>query len=161
MNINNLAQRTNFTAGSNAFQDVPFFLTALNIPGFNLSHVQVGGRNSTKMFTSADTVTWNPLSFDMLIDEDFIIYTELMNTIRKNINVDTGDFSNFSFDFWIELNNNKGNKVLKIEFKNCRIESIGDIQLDTQDDATENVLNVSMLYDFYNIDHSVIPVLLV
>lgn len=161
MNVNNLAQKTNFTAGSPAFTNIPFFLTALNVPGFNLGHGLTGGRGGTKSIVSADTITWNSLSLDLLIDEDLKIYTEIMAIIKKNINIDTGNFDDFVFDFWIELNNNKGNKILKLEFKNCRIESVGDIQLDTQDDITEHIMNMSMLYDYYNIESYTVPTLIV
>lgn len=159
MNHNNLSHRSNFIAGSEAFKDVPFMLTTLNIPGISLGHSQVGGRGSSKMFMSADVITWNALSFDMLIDEDFKVYTEVMDIVRKNLNVESGNFANFVFDFWIEINNNKGNKVLKLEFTNCRIESIGDISLDVQDDTTEHTLNISMVYDYYTIENIRIPTL--
>jgi len=159
MNANNLAQKTNFTAGSSAFKNIPFFLTALNIPGFNLGHNQLGARGGARGISSADTIQWNSLSLDILIDEDFKIYTEIMNIIRTNVNVETGNFNDFVFDFWIEVNNNKGNKILKLEFKDCRIDTVGDIQLDTQDDITEHLLNISMLYDYYTIENIVIPTL--
>lgn len=152
MNYNNFAQRTNFIAGSNQFDNVPFFLTNLNIPGIVLSHPEAGGRSSTRMNLSSDTVFFNSLTFDMLIDEDFLIYQELMGIIRKNIDINNGTFKDFCFDFFIELNNNKGNKVLKLYFTNCRIASIGDVQLSTQDDGTEYSLSMEMVYDYYEID---------
>lgn len=161
MNYNNLSQKTNFTAGSSAFTNVPFFITALNIPGFNLGHNQLGARGGSRAISSADTITWNTLSLDLLIDEDLKIYSELMAIIRQNIDANTGNFDDFVFDFWIELNNNKGNKILKLEFKDCRIDSIGDIQLDAQDDITEHIMNFSMLYDYYTIESNTVPTLIV
>lgn len=159
MNMNNFSQKTNFTAGSSAFKNVPFFITTLNIPGFNLNHNIMGARAGTHVLSSSDTITWNALSMDLLIDEDLKIYVELMSVIKKNINIEDGTFNDFVFDFWIDVNNNKGNPILKLNFTNCRIESIGDIELNTQDDATEHMLNFSMVYDFYTIDSSIAPVL--
>lgn len=161
MNYNNLHQKTNFTAGSSAFKNIPFFLTSLNIPGLNLTHNLLGARGGAHSITSADTIAWNALSLDLLLDEDLTIYVELMKIIKQNINVETGKFDDFIFDFWIEINNNKGNKILKLDFTNCRIESIGDIQLDTQDDVTEHLLNFSMIYDYYIIETYTIPTLIV
>jgi hypothetical protein len=161
MNTNNLHQKTNFTAGSPAFKNIPFFLTAVNVPGFSLGHGVTGGRGGTKSVVSADSITWNALSLDLLIDEDLKVYIEMMQIIKKNIDIDNGTFNDLIFDFWIEINNNKGNKILKLEFKNCRIESIGDIQLDTQDDVTEHVINLSILYDYYSIESVTIPTLTV
>jgi len=152
MNYNNLAQKTNWIAGSNAFNNVPFFLTNLNIPGVILNHPEVGGRDSVRMKLSGDTVTYNSLSFDMLIDEDFLIYQELMEIVRKNIGVKSGTFGDFYFDFFIEINNSKGNKVLKLDFSNCRIESIGDIELNAQDGSTEYTMSMELVYDHYEIE---------
>jgi hypothetical protein len=154
MNYNNLAQKTNWIASSPVFKNVPFFLISLNIPGLSLSHPEVGGRDSLRMKLPSDTVTFNSLSFEMLVDEDFLIYQELMNIIRNNIDKDNGTFSDFYFNFFIELSNNKGNKILKLEFTNCRIESIGDIDLNAQDSATEYTLQMSIVYDYFEIENN-------
>lgn len=151
MNYNNLAQKTNFVAGSDKFDTLPFYLTTVNIPGVNFSYPEVGGRGSTRLNLAADTITYNALSFEMLVDEDFKIYHEFMDKIVKNISVKGANFADNTFDFWVEINNNKGNRLFKVEFHNCRIETIGDIMLDTQDDITEYTLPVDIKYDYYEI----------
>jgi hypothetical protein len=113
-----------------------------------------GGRHSTRLNLSADCVNWNSLSFEMLIDEDFEIYKEVHDLIKKNINLKDGTFRDFYFDFFIEISNNKGNKVLRIDFSNCRIASIGDIDLSTQDEATEHTMQVEMVFDYYEIENN-------
>lgn len=152
MNYNNLAQSTNYIAGSDKFKNIPFYLVNVNIPGMTFSHPAVGGRNSTRIKLQADTVTFNSLSFEMLIDEDYEIYKELMSIIRKQISIETGTFGDFTFDFWIEVSNSKGHKVMKLNFSNCRLESIGDINLDTREDVTEVAMSVEIAYDFYEIE---------
>lgn len=150
-NLNNLHQKSNYTAGSDHFKDIPFYLTEVNIPGFTLNHIEVGGRAGTKIFKSADTVNWGELSFTMLIDEDFVIFKEVMGIINDNINYETGSFGDFNFDFWLEIQNNKGNTVMKLEFYNCRVSNIGDIILDTQSTETEHQLNIGLVFDYYKI----------
>ena len=150
MNYNNLAQKTNYTAGSDKLDLLPFYLTSVNVPGVSLSHAEVGGR-AGKFNITGDTITYNALSFEMLVDEDFEIYHEFMDKIMQNVDSEYGTFENVEFDFWIEVNNNKGNKVFKMEFYNCRLESIGDIQLDTQDDLTEYTMSVDLKYDYFKI----------
>lgn len=152
MNYNNLAQSTNFIAGSDKFENIPFFLTMVNIPGMSIQHSQIGGRGGAQINVQGNTMTFNPLSIEMLIDEDFKIYKEVMSIIRKNVNLDNGTFDDFYFDFFIEVNNNKGNKVLKLEFRNCRIESISDVLLNTQDDGTEYTMTIDLVYDYYEIE---------
>lgn len=151
MNYNNLAQRTNWIAGSEKFELVQFYLTSVNIPGISFTLPEIGGRGGARLQLPADTATFSPLSFDMLIDEDFKIYKEFMNIVRKNVSVDNSTFTNDSFDFWIQLNNSKGNTLMKLEFHGCRLESIGDIDLNTTDDSLEQTLNVTIKYDYYEL----------
>ena len=152
MNYNNLAQKTNFIASSDKFENVPFFLTSVNIPGISVANSEVGGKHSAPIKLSGDTITYSSLAFEMLIDEDFLIYQELMAIINKNVDINTGTFSDFYFDFFIELSNSKGNKVLKVDFSNCRIESIGDIFLDTTSEETQYTLSMDIAYDYYKIE---------
>ena len=149
MNYNNLAQKTNYTAGSNKLNLTPFYLTNVNIPGLNFSYPEIGGRFGTKVFMAGDNIQYNTLSFEMLIDEDFNLYNEFFDKVVENINVESGSFADNTFDFWVEINNNKGNKLMKFEFYNCRIESLGDIQLDSQDDITEHNMTVEVKYDYF------------
>lgn len=149
MNYNNLAQKTNFVAGSDKFDILPFYLTSVNIPGINFGYPEVGGRGSARLNLASDTITYNALSFEVLIDEDFNVYHEFMDKVVQNISVERASFADNTFDFWVEVNNSKGNKLFKIEFYNCRVESIGDVLLETQDDITEHTMSVEIKYDYY------------
>lgn len=151
MNYNNLAQKTNYIAGSDKLKLLPFYLTAINIPGVTFGLPEVGGRGGAKALLSSDTITFNGLSIEILIDEDFKVYQEFIDKALKNVNVEDSTFTDEPFDFWVEINNNKGNKIMKFEFNSCRIESIDDIQLDTSDDITEYSMSVSLRYDYFNI----------
>lgn len=152
MNYNNLAQKTNWTAGSPSFDKMEFYLTNVNIPGINFDHPEVGGKSSSKMKLNSDIIQYNNLSLEFLIDEDFQLYVDFMNIVNQHVNIKNGTFKDFCFDFWIEINNSKGNKVLKLDFSNCRLLSIGDINLDTQDDITEHTLSIDLGFDYYQIE---------
>lgn len=160
MNYNNLAQKTNYIAGSDKLELLPFYLTTVNLPGINFNHAEIGGRSGAKLNLTGDTLTFNSLSFEMLLDEDFQIYSEFYDKIAQTINPESGSFASQEFDFWIQINNSKGNSLLKVEFTNCRIESIGDIQLDSQDDTTEMTMPVEIKFDYYKVTRSnSIPIL--
>ena len=85
----------------------------------------------------------------MIIDEKFKLYKELMETVSKTNNPENGTFSIQEFDFWIELRNNKGNKLFKIDFVNAKFESIDDVQLDVTNDEVYNTLSCSIVYDYF------------
>jgi hypothetical protein len=149
MNYSNLAQKTNWIAGSDKFKHLPFYLTFCNIPGINFNHPDAGGSGSAKLNLQGDTLTYNPLSIEVLLDEDFIIYHEFMEKIEQSISVDNASFAPIEFDFWIQINNNNGHKLFKMEFYNCRIENIADIILDSTDETTEYTLPIDIRYDYY------------
>lgn len=158
MNYNNLAQKTNWTAGSDKFPLLPFYLTNVSIPGMNFSVPETGSRFGARINLASDTVTYNSLSFDFLIDEDFEIYKIFYSYIIQSINPEKGTFADKDFNLWLELNNSKGNKILKFEFYNCRIESIGDIELDTTSVETEGTMNLGIKFDYFKlIDSNTMP----
>lgn len=152
MNYHNLAQKTNYIAGSNKLELSPFYITTLNLPGINLSHVELAGRAGSKLNVTGDTITYNTLSIEVLVDEDFKVYHEFMDKIFDNINQTDGTFKTIEFDFWVEVSNSKGNKLFKMNLHNCRVESVGDVQLDSSDDTTEYTLPIEIKYDYYDLD---------
>lgn len=151
MNIHNFAQRTNWTAGSDRFPLIPFYLTSVSIPGMNFSLPEVGGRSGVKINLGSDTVTFNTLNFSFLIDENFEIYKKFYEYLIEFVNIESNKFNNDQFSFWVELNDNKSNKILKFEFYNCRIESIGDIELDTTNPETEITMDLSIKFDYFKV----------
>ena len=154
MNYRNYAQKTNFTCGTETFDLLPFFATSINIPGINFSLPEVGGKFGTRINVSSDSIAFNSLSIEVLLDEDYKIYKEIMEVVFTHINVESGTFAEFDFDFWCEVNDDMGAKVMKIEYYNCRIESVGDLSLDTSDDTTEQVFSLEIKFDYFKIIES-------
>ena len=150
-NINNLAQKTNFIAGSNTLKIAPIFVTTVSIPAMTLSHPEIGGRFGSKLHISSDYATFNQISLECLIDEDFRILSEILKNIRDNYSPKNGTFTNNSFDFWLQLNNSKGNPILRFDFENVRITSFGEINLTTQDDTNSGTFSIDLMYDYYDL----------
>lgn len=156
-NIHNYAQTTNYTAGSNALELTSLYLTSVNLPGINFAHPEIGGRSGARLSLSGDNIVYNALSFELLIDEDFNVYHEFMDKVFGSLNPEDGTFESKEFDFWVEINNSKGNRLFKIEFYNARVENISDIPLNSQDDITEFNMSVDVKYDYYKIIKDVVP----
>lgn len=158
MNYNNLAEQTNFIAGSSAFKHIPFFLSSITVPEMSVDHPEIsGGRFSHNIKLAGDTIKYGTLSFEMLIDENLLIYDEIYNLIKSNTNPDNNTFGDFMFDFFIEMNDNKGHSVLVFHFDNCRISSIGSLNLETSDDNPYYKLSMEMMFDkFYPVRQRVI-----
>ena len=159
LNQRNYSQKSNFVCGSNVLSSLPFYAQTVNLPGVNFSLPEVGGRSGTRINLNSDTITFSELSIDIIIDEDYTIYKDIMNLVFTKINPETGTYVDFSFDFWIELLDDMGNKVMKIEYYNCKIESVGEASLDSMDDSTENVFSLSLKFDYFKIINQNIPTL--
>jgi len=152
MNVNNFAQKTNFSAGSEALQLTEMYLQSVNIPGMSFSHPRISGRSGTQLNLTGDTITFNDLSFELLVDENFQIYHEFTNKIFNTVNPLSGSFASIEFDFWVQVNDSKGYPLFKIVFNTCRVESIGDIDLNSTSEETEFLLPVQIKYNYFNIE---------
>lgn len=148
-NTHNLAQRTNIMAGSPVFNLTGFYLQSISLPGVSFSHPEIGGRNGARFTVNSDTVTYGDLSFTILADEKFLVYEELMNIVRDQIDIETGEFTQKVFDLWITVTDNLGNDVMKWDFKNAKIESIGDIQYDYSDEETSFTIDMTLKFDTF------------
>lgn len=150
-NINNLSQKTNYVLGSNELKLVPIFATTVSIPGINFSHPEVGGRFGPKLHVSSDFASFNSISCDCLIDENMKILLEILKIMRNAYSPHDGSFANRSFDFWLQLHNNKGNPVFRIDFNNSRLVNFSDITLSTQDDTNSGTFTIEINYDSYEL----------
>ena len=153
MNLNNLAQKTAWEAGSNKLQLANLYIQNFSIPGISFSHPDIFAHSAVKIGLVADNMSFNECSFDLLIDENYRMYFEIMDIVFKQFNPENGTFANQEFDFFVNLKNQKGENIFTINFFNCRFTSIGDITLSTQGDETYNTLNVSIRYDYYKIEN--------
>lgn len=150
MNYSNLQNLTNYIQVSPQFEHLPFLLLRVNIPGITASVEQISTRGRNRFHIAQDLMEFNQLSFEMLIDEDLKIWLEMQNYLRDRLKRD-GTFDDSPFEFILQINNNKGNKLFNIVFESCRLNSIGDIQLDTTSSQTNHTLQVEISYDQYEI----------
>lgn len=151
MNIHNHFQKTNFLLGSPEWKLGPIYLKDVNIPGVNFSHPETGARFGSRMHVQSDALQFNQLSCTMIIDENLEIYKELVTRIFTSVNQTSGQFASREFPIWIQINNNKGHKVLTLNFVNCKIESIGDIQLTSEDDMPSTEMTADFVYDYFEL----------
>ena len=155
INTRNYSQKTNYKCGSETFDLLPFYATSVTLPGVTQNLPEISGRNGAPISMSPANITFNGLSVSVLLDEDYKIWIELMNKIR--VNPEEGTFNNEYFDFWIEVTNDMGHHVMKIEYYSCNIESITDLELATNDDITEQTFTLEIKYDYFKIIQNNVP----
>lgn len=155
MNYNNLSQKTNYLCGSDELNFGPVYLQSFSLPGMSFSHPELGGsRYGAKLHVQSDSVSYNQLTFTILIDEHFKSYFEFYNKVLNGFNPESGNFANQEFTFWVTLTDSKGYPVFKVDFYSCRISDLGDIEIASNDDTVYNTLSVTCTYDYYKVDNT-------
>ena len=146
-NINNFAQPTNFLCGSGDLDLTQIYCTSVSLPGFNLNNPFVTSGGGSPLNLGGDNIIYNPLSLSLIIDEDYEIYFEFITKLQDSISSTTGIFADRAFDFFINITNAKGITLFKVNFVNARLQSMGDLNLDTSSDETEILLPIELVYD--------------
>lgn len=154
MNTVNYATQTNVMAGSDIFKLTPFFLQQVSIPGISFSHPEVGGGRFGSVGTlNADTINYGDLTIEIIMDESFLVYDEIMGVINKQIDIVTGKFTQKTFDFWVTVTDSFGNELIKWTYHNAKIESISDFQYDYSSEETMFTLSVTLKFDRFEYVH--------
>lgn len=148
-NANNISQKTNFILGSSQIPKTIFMVQTVSIPSISVSHpTGIGGRFGVQLKVGADNSEYSDVTFTILVDEDLIVFKELMKLMQKQVQPGTGVFEDLDWEFWLQANNNKGHELFRIDFVHSRLASIGDISLDSMDDSI-GTMDITISYDYY------------
>lgn len=151
INANNIAQRTNFMLGTSKIPNSVMMVQTVNIPSVSVNHVTgIGGRFGVQLKVGADNSEYSDVTFDVLLDEDLLVLREVLALMQKQVHPGDGVFEDTYWDFWLQVNNNKGHPLFRIDFINSRLSSISDVSLDSMDDG-HNTMSLTISYDWYEI----------
>lgn len=146
---NNLAQSSNYEFGCPDLDFSTKYLIQSNIPGLQISHFETGSRRGAKLHIGGDTVAYNDLALTFLMDEKFELFFEFYDKFMKNFNPEDGTFDIKDFNCYVQINDNQGEPLFKLDFFNCRLNSYDDIALDSQNDQEFFTFSVGVTYDYY------------
>lgn len=145
----NFADASRYLVGSDTLKLTPFYLKDFQIPGVSLSHPELSNRSGTKLHVSADSITFDNLDLNVIIDSEFLTYFELLDWITNTVNVPLGRFSNETdFNLWVRVMDDKYNLRFRLDFHNCRINSLGGINL-SPDTEVGFTVPVNISYDYF------------
>lgn len=151
VNANNIAQRTNFILGTSKIPKSVMMVQTVNIPSISANHVTgIGGRFGVQLKVGADNSEYSDVTFDVLLDEDLLVLREVLALMQKQVHPGDGVFEDTYWDFWLQVNNNKGHPLFRIDFIHSRLSSISDVSLDSMDDG-HNTMSLTITYDWYEI----------
>jgi len=157
INTRNYSQKTNFTCGSSTLDLLPFYVTTLNVPSITTTIQEISGRSGASVNIAPANITFNTLSLEILLDEDYQVFKDVHKHIY--VDVEQGTFECKYFDFWTEFTDDMGKTVMKIEYYGCQVESIGELSLATNDDITEQMFELSLKFDYFKIVNNEVPTL--
>lgn len=150
-NANNIAQRTNFILGTSKLPKSVLMVQTVSIPSISVNHITgIGGRFGVQLKVGADNSEYSDISVDVLLDEDLEVFKEVMQLMQAQVHPGDGIFEDTDWEFWLQINNNKGHPLFRIDFIHSRLSSISDISLDSMDDS-QNTMSLTITYDYYTI----------
>jgi len=149
--MNNLAQSSNYEFGCPQFSYTEKHVVQTNIPGLQLSHFETGSRRGAKLHIHGDTVNYNDLSVTILVDEEFRSYLEFYDKFMQGFNPEDGTYFTDDFNCYVQINDNQGDPLFRVDYFNCKLASTDDITLDSQNDQEYITFTVNFAYDYYKI----------
>jgi hypothetical protein len=152
MSTRNFTHNSNFIFTTNLFNDenVSYYIQEANLPGLSFSHIQVS-RQSTSMNFQADTLTYNDLTLNFIIDEELSVWKNIVSKMQKMRDVYSGEGELIEKSGYLEIHDDNSNIILKVEFINLIIESIDDMQYSTNTEDEIITCSINLKYDYYNI----------
>lgn len=144
-----LSYKQNFLFSIFDLPKTQFNVTNVNIPNISLGMVEQP-TSYIKIPRPGDQITYSPLTFTALIDENFNNYIEIynwMNSFQNNTNKNYADLKDASL---IILNNNK-NELFKVNFQNVWVTDISDISFSIQESSTPQTMDITLIYSQFKI----------
>ena len=142
-----------FLVGSDTLKLTPFFIKNFTIPSIAFAHIGLMNRSGVALHAGADSIDFNDLSLDIMLDSGFQTYFELLDLAMQEVNFEQDTFSTPTFDLWVQVLNSNKEILFRVDFKNCRIASIGEISLDPSAELGAS-LNVGIVYDYWTYHRS-------
>src|SRR5574343_31125 len=148
----NLALKSNYRLELSNNKELVYFIQNTNIPSIDCAKVYSPHLNHA-VYTQGETVEYEDLVIDFLINEDFVNYIFLHNwiiTYRDNQPITEPD-KMIDATLYI-INNNKLSNI-KFIFYGIFPTNLGSIDLNQANSDTENILcNATFAYQYFTIE---------
>ena len=130
------------------FSNTQFNLKSVNTPNISFGMVEVPWM-ITKVKVPGESVTFEPLQFEVILDKEWRVFTELYDDLILGADVETGIIqpSKKIFNLAIVITSNKNNPIIRFDYFDAFITNFGDIQLDITSDML--FMPVTAEYKYY------------
>lgn len=151
-NLRNFTHSSNFFFVTNLFsnEETTYSIQEVNLPGLSFSHIQAANR-SALLNLQGDTLTFNDLILNIIIDEKLTVWKEIIGTMLKMRDAYSTKGENIEEMSFLEIHDDNSNLVLKLEFSGCMIETIDDLSYSTISEDEIVTCSVTIKYDYFRI----------
>lgn len=152
MNNRNFNHSSNIYFGCELFsRDFIANVQKVNIPGISYNNVELN-KSAVKFYKQGCTAVYNTLSVDVLVDENLFVWKEIMDRFQTMTKVGDGDMEMMEFNSFIHIFNEQDKSIMKLNFEDCIIQSIGDLNFQSDGNDEELTVTLSIDYAFYTLD---------
>jgi len=151
MSQRNFSHISNFIFGTNMLgEETQYNIQGCNLPGVSISHIKTN-KNSQSLFLQGDTIEYNPLEIELILDEGLETWKDIMSKFEHMREQQEGTGEILQSGSWLLIQDDNSNNILKINFYNTIINSIGDLKFSTTSEDNNITLSISISYDYYTI----------
>ncbi len=151
--MNNFNHSSNFKFYYPFLKDSYFYLQSFNTPSLTLNNINTSSRQNNLNF-QGDTLKYGDLSLNFIVDENLLVYKELINGIKylKDPLNNNGNLNpNLEAKLFI-TNDNSTKNILEVTFFNILITEIGELTLDTKSEDDILTVNARFVFDEFDIN---------
>lgn len=150
--IRNFSHNSNFVFQTNLFEDEEtiYGIQGVNLPGVNFTHVQVQ-RSAIMGNIQGDTMIYNDLSVQLIMDEKLVIWKSIMSKLQKMREPGHSTSEQIERMGYLIIQDDNANQMLKLEFTGMMIESIDDLQFASNSDDEIITCGVTIKYDYFTV----------
>lgn len=151
-----MASNRNFSHNSNYFfqtnlfteEETSYAIQECNLPGMSFSHIQTP-KNAVFGNIQGDTITYNDLILNLIIDEELATWKEIVNKMQRMREPVHSTAENIEKMGYLEIHDDNSNIVVKLEFVNMMLETIDDLSYNTNAEDEIITCSVTIRYDYY------------
>lgn len=131
--------------------NLEFNLKSINLPPITFGTIEIG-RPSTMFKQPGDSLTFDMLDFEVIVDKELRAFTDLYDELIDGSDPESGILkpTNKIFTLTVVLTTNKNNPFMRVLFYGAIINSFGGLQYNTETD--ELFMTVSADYDYYKLE---------
>ena len=144
----NVAKSTSFVLKmSEEFPVSEFMVKSFFGLGIDATFPELNFNNIATQYLPGKT-RFNNMNATIILDEKLEILEEMQKYMVDMSNPNDGSIRNKEFDAILYMYSNKNKLIKKIQFKNCSLRSISDINLDTNEEAPI-LITITIQFNLY------------